>query len=94
VTRPDGGEYLIQLSGLVYEPADGRKGWPLPEAMREVYGTAGAWILRGDGTLAVMAAGNAGEVTHVGRGSGGIGERLTRVRRRPVRRLCWARVTA
>lgn len=69
--------YLIAVDHLVYERKGGQP-FTLVEAMREVYGCAHAHVLRLDGTLVVLDAGNAHAMVHVPSGRP--------VRRRKVRR--------
>lgn len=73
--------YLLRVGPIVYEPADGRAGFTLPEALRELRGTGAAAILRTDGTVVATDAGSDYAVTYWHRS----GRPIT-VRRRPVRR--------
>lgn len=50
--------YLIAIGPNTYEPRDGRPGFTLVEALREVCGTGGARVLRLDGTVVVRDAGS------------------------------------
>lgn len=74
-------DYLIVLGQVTYEPRDGRAGFTLTEALREVYGSHQAALLRLDGTVAVANAGSAYSVTHIGRDG-----YVRTIRRRPRRR--------
>lgn len=55
--------YLIQIDHIVYEQRGGGL-FTLPDAMRAVYGTGNAKVLREDGTVAVTAAGSSVTVQH------------------------------
>lgn len=56
--------YAIELGGVQYLAADGT-GFSLTAALRELYGVAGARILRLDGTVVVDRAGSSSQVVHV-----------------------------
>jgi hypothetical protein len=60
---PPGCVYLIQIDHIVYEKRGGAS-FTLPEAMRALYGTGNARVLREDGTVVVSHAGSAYSVTH------------------------------
>jgi hypothetical protein len=68
--------YLIAVDNVIYEWKGGRP-FTLVEAMRELYGCRNAHVIRLDGTLVVLHAGNASGVTHVPSGR--------TIRRRKVR---------
>lgn len=56
--------YLIRIDHITYSQRGGQP-FTLPGAMRAVYGTGNAAVLREDGTVIVSQAGSSNTVTHV-----------------------------